>query len=965
MGLLRKRTSKSSLRAKDAKDESRLPSPPPQLPPLPAHIRRSESTNPKKAPVSDATSSLRGGTRRRSRSLWGASDARAAGITTVSGLQRRDSFGSAPKSRPQTLADQPWRSREAWAALHTSNPVVAELTHPSAPNAAVPGWRNRGGGGFFGGEMTESESVGIYRTRSRMSEAEPRTSRREAPPPMPTPTPQARNPKRIPDLIPSRRNERDAETPDLAKSPSPSPETAPSVRSIESSSAHAYAVAAGIASRTDLPPTAAESYASLTSTPLPQANASYRLAPSPTPALTPSASPHIGGRRPSHGSPATPNVLLTPKSTVQTTLADSRNTPWGAASRSTTPLQRINSSSSIASADAVTAPSSAVPKAPVRLPAPAPANPTGSEDSHQLARPGRAEHYIERHASLKDSHPPAKASRAPAPVPEVGEAGPDFTRSPSTPGASPAGPALYGGVVPGAWPQAGKSRPPAQKGTNARERAPSQSAPSSGPAPPRPSRDPSRLEQAASTQGQSASGQSVPVTTSAIQRAVNAWRYKNVGKPEGLGLLPSESASRQPAPASRGQPMPQHSRNRSANSSGSSSERPREKFEMAPEWPAETQDSFTESHQWEDAYESYYLEDKNDSSAEVSPAKEGERDNLIEPPVQTVHPSNVMQSHVQMAARIRTKSGAAEPTQHYQLPQQQRHVDLQPQLEAAERTRTVSQSKVPRSQPSRTPPAPTQRLPQSPPPEEAVSRGPMRLPQSSASGPMRLPPPGQMRLQSPPQSILRNPQSPPDRRQAPPSHHQHPQHPQPQHPQHPQHSQHSQHPHHPHPHQQPQSSGQFPMPPNRQWTFPQPSVQGRPPHPQQFIPPGHHRQTSGPRPPYPPGARPYPPNGAPARPYPPHGAPQHQHAPQGYPQYRPARPYPPGHARPPQQGQPQYHPAATGRLPQQMYHSEQPRGTTPPDQSMQGLSIATVNMQVPQVLKSPKVPQSVAQGGWI
>ncbi|ORY34069.1 hypothetical protein BCR39DRAFT_235119 [Naematelia encephala] len=50
-------------------------------------------------------------------------------------------------------ADQPWRSREAWAAIHTRQVIAPEPTTPVrvSPTQLGAGWRHRGGGAFFGG----------------------------------------------------------------------------------------------------------------------------------------------------------------------------------------------------------------------------------------------------------------------------------------------------------------------------------------------------------------------------------------------------------------------------------------------------------------------------------------------------------------------------------------------------------------------------------------------------------------------------------------------------------------------------------------------------------------------------------------------------------------------------------------------------------------------------------------------
>lgn len=156
MGFLRKIGSSKSLREKASKDAYRSPTPPPQLPPLPDHIRRSES---KSAQQSNDTQQRT--QRRRSRSLWATSDEAKVART---GLQRRDSFcGSTYTTDSSNPSAQPWRSRDAWLALHTpSTPtIVNELTFPCSLDPPTPGWRGRGGGGFFAGTeaMTDADKI--------------------------------------------------------------------------------------------------------------------------------------------------------------------------------------------------------------------------------------------------------------------------------------------------------------------------------------------------------------------------------------------------------------------------------------------------------------------------------------------------------------------------------------------------------------------------------------------------------------------------------------------------------------------------------------------------------------------------------------------------------------------------------------------------------------------------------------
>ncbi|RSH87461.1 hypothetical protein EHS25_003371 [Saitozyma podzolica] len=63
-----------------------------------------------------------------------------------SGHRRSRSFSTPPQTLGVDLADQPWRSREAWLALHQRTPSPPPtLTIPSATDQG--GWRQRGGGG--------------------------------------------------------------------------------------------------------------------------------------------------------------------------------------------------------------------------------------------------------------------------------------------------------------------------------------------------------------------------------------------------------------------------------------------------------------------------------------------------------------------------------------------------------------------------------------------------------------------------------------------------------------------------------------------------------------------------------------------------------------------------------------------------------------------------------------------------
>lgn len=144
MGLLRKKTSKPQL----SKD-SRVQAPPPQLPPLPGHIRRAQDASPPGlSPQSQASSNMR----RRSRSLWATSDeAKAA----TAGRPLANDMPS-----PGDLASQPWRSASTWAALHSpARPpsILSTLVNPCSPNTPAPGWRGKGGGGFFTSAAMDNE----------------------------------------------------------------------------------------------------------------------------------------------------------------------------------------------------------------------------------------------------------------------------------------------------------------------------------------------------------------------------------------------------------------------------------------------------------------------------------------------------------------------------------------------------------------------------------------------------------------------------------------------------------------------------------------------------------------------------------------------------------------------------------------------------------------------------------------
>lgn len=53
-----------------------------------------------------------------------------------------------------TINEQPWRSRDAWAAIHGRPPSPLPVTTiPSAKGGAEGGWRRKGGGGFFARDL--------------------------------------------------------------------------------------------------------------------------------------------------------------------------------------------------------------------------------------------------------------------------------------------------------------------------------------------------------------------------------------------------------------------------------------------------------------------------------------------------------------------------------------------------------------------------------------------------------------------------------------------------------------------------------------------------------------------------------------------------------------------------------------------------------------------------------------------
>ncbi|GMK55332.1 hypothetical protein CspeluHIS016_0203880 [Cutaneotrichosporon spelunceum] len=175
MGLfLRKKSSKASLKA--AKDERRGATPPPQLPPLPDHIRRAEAAAAAATAQSQANSNNK--TRRRSRSLWADSD---------------EAKAAAPFSAAGDLASQPWRSHDAWMAFKKptgSQLVTDELIFPCSP-AAQPGWRGRGGGGLFSTEgMLDHEH--IRRAATPTIPSSPSSVRRFVASPSLLPSPSAR-----------------------------------------------------------------------------------------------------------------------------------------------------------------------------------------------------------------------------------------------------------------------------------------------------------------------------------------------------------------------------------------------------------------------------------------------------------------------------------------------------------------------------------------------------------------------------------------------------------------------------------------------------------------------------------------------------------------------------------------------------------------------------------------------------
>lgn len=986
MGLLRKRTSKPNLKAAEA----RLPTPPPQLPPLPAHIRRSESKGSAAAPPpppapgapridtrplgpSNGGSKSAVGNRRRSRSLWGTSDARGSNYSydTTGGLStpRRGSIGDSPTA-------QPWRSREAWAALHsepTGPSILNELTFPCAPGAQ-PGWRGRGGGGFFGGEAEEmsprTPSRAESRTDSRMA------SRHEHIPPLPQSPLASKSPRRpaarLPVAAPApRRNDASQDnsrsdrastpTPDLAKSPSPSPETVPSVKSlVESDSAAAYAMAAGISHSSDAmtdPRISASEYGSSQNHAMSSSShgyggspqhLAYATVPETSPGLT--SSPSFSGGSPYLASPG-PAPPLTPRNVAirrmasndsfsngshlglnaQTAmpLVESRSTPWGAASRSTTPvLQRENSNgSTVASVKGhgnLSASVSSVNngRSPMRLP---PTSYAHSEDGHP--RRDKVEHFIDHRTSLPESNPRGVVSSSknpsPAPPPEVTERTEsviDFSRPPSQQlvaepqsmnnGASGSHPAnLSASIGSQKSPMRTFSASSQQSVGHSRSRIP---IPSERDYPSRSVRDsadrpPSR---STSSNGHHSNSEHVPYTPAGIANAVNAWRAKNGGRQmsvEELGLRPNVAHSAQ-----------SHGSRSAASSShghGSSSGHPKiDKAEVAPGWPSReyAQDPFTaqEPHAWEAAYDASDYDDyRDDAPVKVSrgpmrlPSNDG---HPPEVPVQMVaHGMDVMAAHQQMNARIQPGPATLpRQAQHYQQPQQQRKGSVGSQTMSPPLSQMGPQRLPLPPGASRvlSPPPADGRSPpqgygfqqhQQPRPQAANGRMPPHLDHSGA------PQPGQ---------IFRLPQHPQSQQQLQ-------QQPRPQHAQaRPQPSQQRQHPHQAQQYQQQQ--------------------QARPAqvHPQRLPPqnaarvqdPGYNKQLGG------------------THAY-------HSH---------------PGHSHPQQQ---QY--SQQQQQPRVMPGPQQPQaGFTHAHQHVShhsGVSIANVPMQVPQVHKSPRIQQSVAQGGWI
>lgn len=294
MGLLRKKVSKFSLKAAK-EDTNRPPTPPPQLPPLPGHILRQEQQQQQQAKDVAAGPSQQHQhhqhqhqQRRRSRSLWSGSD--EARLAAGSRLGRRGSLSATPEPG----GAQPWRSREAWLALHQS-PVgaaaaVPTLPVPFGPGGDMPGWRSRGatGGGFFG---TAAE---LDNTIVRNSENSNSDGRRT---PVPgTPSRRLRSSPSVPSLAPSpsKLGRLEFAAPPMPSTPSPARSSPFTPRAMRRRSRSVDSMAAF----------ASPAFEFSTPTEGPSANSSMLVTPpsaGPTPSLVHSAAERLSP--PVHASP--------------------------------------------------------------------------------------------------------------------------------------------------------------------------------------------------------------------------------------------------------------------------------------------------------------------------------------------------------------------------------------------------------------------------------------------------------------------------------------------------------------------------------------------------------------------------------------------------------------------------------------------------------------------------------------
>ncbi|RSH83480.1 uncharacterized protein EHS24_007166 [Apiotrichum porosum] len=678
MGILRKRTSKANLKAK----EDRAPTPPPQLPPLPDHIRRAQAAK-AASNAANAQAQIPAANRRRSKSLWANSDEARDAARAVTPISRRGSIGSTASG-----AAQPWRSREAWLALHAPPEppsILSALTFPCAQEELPPGWRGRGGGGFFGAEgmMTESEMV-------RRADAELRSDIKKDAPYSPRRTPGSpRSARRVfaaqqqeppvSNITPRRLDFEQAAT---------TPRTAGGL-GLSSASDSASTGSTGSGSPPSFISLAPSSTAAVPITPRPRRTQEDANTHTPPETVA---------------SPGTPNVLMTPNAAVVPTLADARNM-WGAQAqpRAASPLQRAGQLVHLGIRYWICR------------------NGQLSDDGH-----GRVERVMEHRASLPTDrgagdvagrdraaevidftrsppvagahHHAAPVSRIPQPVRQASlpqqqqSAAHQFPAPPPSAMVLPSQQNLGGSRPPSRNTSNGSQRPssrqavdrPPSRQAAAEQRAPSRQASygdrsaASRPASrqqfmDRLDRPPSR---GASSTGHSADGRHVPHTPAAIADAVTAWRQRSKREANEEPFMPGPGASRSRTPSNAEQFMP-------GPGHGHGYEPPRK--EIPRDWPTEEleHDPFApvshhgsqHGHAWEAAYD--YEDEEDDFRPPTRLPQMGM-------PVQQQHHLPQQQHHYQPQQHHAHGHHGQHNMAHMQHMQHVQHVPRQMQMQHAQ-----------------------------------------------------------------------------------------------------------------------------------------------------------------------------------------------------------------------------------------------------------------------------------------